>query len=255
MILRRVIQHVKEQNWTAIAIDFVIVVIGVFVGIQVSNWNAERGDRAAEAQYLVAMKEDVDYSIGKLEDLLRQLEQQQASRKALFEYATGPDAAIAPADRDRMVLHGLFQLPMIDISDVTFETLKSSGRLALVRSPVLVSELQSLSAKVAGALRSQADEIQVTYLFSDPLLVEHVDMAGVFRHPNLNGRTSVPWLGEAPADPVAPQVMKSRRFANVLLYRTFFTDARLDNARGMLEQHRRIAKLIQARQDELGAGR
>ena len=28
MILRRVIQHVKKQEWTAIALDFVIVVFG-----------------------------------------------------------------------------------------------------------------------------------------------------------------------------------------------------------------------------------
>ena len=39
MLLRRVIEHVNAQNWTAIALDFVIVVVGVFIGIQVSNWN------------------------------------------------------------------------------------------------------------------------------------------------------------------------------------------------------------------------
>ena len=35
MILRRVTEHVKAQNWFAVAIDFVIVVVGVFIGIQV----------------------------------------------------------------------------------------------------------------------------------------------------------------------------------------------------------------------------
>jgi hypothetical protein len=45
MLLRRVIDHVREQNWTAIAIDFVIVVIGVFVGIQVANLNEARVER------------------------------------------------------------------------------------------------------------------------------------------------------------------------------------------------------------------
>ena len=29
MLLHRVTEHVREQNWTAIAIDFVIVVLGV----------------------------------------------------------------------------------------------------------------------------------------------------------------------------------------------------------------------------------
>lgn len=42
MLLRRVIDHVEAQNWTAILIDFVIVVVGVFIGIQVSNWNDDR---------------------------------------------------------------------------------------------------------------------------------------------------------------------------------------------------------------------
>ncbi len=42
MILRSLTEHVKAQNWFAVAIDFVIVVVGVFVGIQVSNWNAAR---------------------------------------------------------------------------------------------------------------------------------------------------------------------------------------------------------------------
>lgn len=45
MILRRITEHVKAQNWFAVAIDFVIV--GVFIGIQVSNWNAARADQGA----------------------------------------------------------------------------------------------------------------------------------------------------------------------------------------------------------------
>lgn len=49
MILRRVIEHFRKQEWTAIFLDFVIVVVGVFVGLQVSNWNAER-QRAARAE-------------------------------------------------------------------------------------------------------------------------------------------------------------------------------------------------------------
>ncbi|MEX0644258.1 MAG: hypothetical protein WD076_03050 [Parvularculaceae bacterium] len=40
MSLRRVIAHFRKQEWTAIALDFLIVVVGVFVGLQVTNWNA-----------------------------------------------------------------------------------------------------------------------------------------------------------------------------------------------------------------------
>jgi len=51
MILRRVIDHFRKQEWTAIGIDFVIVVLGVFVATQVSNWNATRVERE-HASYL-----------------------------------------------------------------------------------------------------------------------------------------------------------------------------------------------------------
>ena len=46
MILRRLTENLRLQNWTAISIEFVIVVIGVFVGTQVSNWNQERLERS-----------------------------------------------------------------------------------------------------------------------------------------------------------------------------------------------------------------
>ena len=45
MILRRVAYHLKEQNWTAIAIEFVLLVLGVFLGITAANWNQERQAR------------------------------------------------------------------------------------------------------------------------------------------------------------------------------------------------------------------
>lgn len=31
MLLRRITQHVKDQNWTAVALDFCIIVIGIRV--------------------------------------------------------------------------------------------------------------------------------------------------------------------------------------------------------------------------------
>lgn len=59
MLLRRITKHVKDQNWTAVGIDFFIVVVGVFIGIQVANWNDERGERALEAIYVERLHEEV----------------------------------------------------------------------------------------------------------------------------------------------------------------------------------------------------
>jgi hypothetical protein len=51
MLLRRMTQHVRDQNWFAVGLDFVIVVFGVFIGLQVQNWTTEQGRRQLELRY------------------------------------------------------------------------------------------------------------------------------------------------------------------------------------------------------------
>ena len=59
MILRRLTENLRAQNWTAITIEFAIVVIGVFVGTQVSNWNQERLERLATSKMLDQLRPEI----------------------------------------------------------------------------------------------------------------------------------------------------------------------------------------------------
>lgn len=45
MILRRFTQHIKEQNWFAIGLDVIVVIVGIFLGMQVTEWNEERKEK------------------------------------------------------------------------------------------------------------------------------------------------------------------------------------------------------------------
>lgn len=45
MILRRLATNFRAQNWTAISIEFVLLVTGVFLGLQASNWNQDRQEK------------------------------------------------------------------------------------------------------------------------------------------------------------------------------------------------------------------
>lgn len=60
MILRRLTANLKAQNWTAITIDFLIVVIGVFLGIQASNWNQARLEKRETAHLLKRIEPEID---------------------------------------------------------------------------------------------------------------------------------------------------------------------------------------------------
>ena len=59
MIMRRLAANLREQNWTAIAIEFVLLVLGVFLGIQVANWNADRETKQKSAVFTERLKADL----------------------------------------------------------------------------------------------------------------------------------------------------------------------------------------------------
>jgi hypothetical protein len=59
MNLRRLMEHVHKLEWTAIGIELVIVISGVFIGMQVSNWNVEREARQRGALFAERLKADL----------------------------------------------------------------------------------------------------------------------------------------------------------------------------------------------------
>ena len=56
MIFKRAIANLRAQNWMAISIEVVIVIVGVFIGTQVSNWNAERLEKRETQRMLSQLK-------------------------------------------------------------------------------------------------------------------------------------------------------------------------------------------------------
>lgn len=59
MILRRLSNSLRNQDWATVLIEIVIVVVGVFLGIQASNWNEAREKRASEHEYLERLHNDI----------------------------------------------------------------------------------------------------------------------------------------------------------------------------------------------------
>ena len=90
MLLRRVASHVSNQNWTAIAIDFVIVVFGVFIGIQVSNWNDERQREQTAQVYVERIRQDLQVNLADLRERLAYFSQVRTSALGALEALDRP---------------------------------------------------------------------------------------------------------------------------------------------------------------------
>ena len=60
MRLRSLTKHIREQNWFAVALDFLIVVVGILIAFQITNWSEARGERKQEHVWLTRLNGDFD---------------------------------------------------------------------------------------------------------------------------------------------------------------------------------------------------
>ncbi|MDX1455820.1 MAG: DUF6090 family protein, partial [Gammaproteobacteria bacterium] len=67
MFLHRIANALRKQDWTTVAIEFVIVVVGVFIGVQVSNWNADQQELRNAESYQARIIDDVRTDIDTLD--------------------------------------------------------------------------------------------------------------------------------------------------------------------------------------------
>ncbi len=143
MLLRRMIEHVRTQNWTAVILDFVIVVAGVFIGIQVANWNDARRDRVLEGIYLERLHDEAFAGLnGFLETTdiayTRRRNMMHSAYQAVFSGAEeieplSPDECNAIANTHSIIAFP-HQFP-------TLEELNSSGRFSIIQDRELRDQL------------------------------------------------------------------------------------------------------------------
>jgi len=169
MILRRVIQHVKEQNWTAIAIDFAIVVIGVFVGIQVSNWNAARVEQRDARDALQRLEEDLRLTIRQAESSIAFMTESQRYADLVFDRLR--ECRLPEGDRDAFAT-GLYRLGKLSAGRLvrtTFDELRESGRLGLIGNIELRTALNDAvrgqeSQDIVFRMMAARTEAQIAYI-------------------------------------------------------------------------------------------
>ena len=141
MILRRVIEHFRKQEWTAIFLDFVIVVAGVFVGMQVNNWNAARVDRARAQEYLQRIGADLDADIATYNDRLAFWRRVADYGAKGLDYAETGDAKGASQWSLLLAYFQSSQVAEYFTTQTTYDELTSAGEIGLIADSGLRNDL------------------------------------------------------------------------------------------------------------------
>ena len=141
MILRRLATSIRKQDWFAVVIETLIVVMGVFLGLQANNWNDTRLDRSVERATLIRLYEDIEESIAGQRRDIGFLEQQLADQAVVLKALD--DCAVAPDD-DMTVQRGIATLGWLNPPRLyrrTIDELISSGRTDMIESNEIVDAL------------------------------------------------------------------------------------------------------------------
>lgn len=62
MVIRRIREHGAEHNWFAVGVDLAIVVVGVLIATQVSNWNEARLEAEQGLSYRARLVDELDFN-------------------------------------------------------------------------------------------------------------------------------------------------------------------------------------------------
>jgi hypothetical protein len=141
MILRRLAQSLREQNWATITIEFVLLVVGVFLGIQAANWNERRAEDVKAQAYLarihINLQADLQ-SIERRETLWRQV---LVYGKGAIRYAETGELVEGSAWKTVLAFYQASQLWQWVTSDSTYQEMRSGGELGLIRDQGLRDRL------------------------------------------------------------------------------------------------------------------
>jgi hypothetical protein len=108
MVSRRIREHVASHNWFAVGVDLAIVVAGVFLGMQVNNWNQARVENEQARDYRRRLISELDFNARQYSEQAHYFRQVRAN--GIAAVAALDDPSVPAAD----LLIYAYQLSQMD---------------------------------------------------------------------------------------------------------------------------------------------
>jgi len=140
MILRRVTKHVKDQNWFAVVLDFFIVVAGILIAFQITNWNEARSSRQLESEYLALLARDIKAIEVTLSEQIAEEQQVVTNAQNALKKINNRHAGFNPLDMGQSLILTFGRRTLILDSPV-FSEMKSAGHLTLIKDAALQNRI------------------------------------------------------------------------------------------------------------------
>lgn len=150
MLLRRVTQHIKKQDWFAVFLDFLIVVIGIFIGLQVTEWHKSIESQKLTEQYQVRILNDFKGSIEMNNVFIKRLDNKVTMINEVVDLIES-NIEFNPEQHGEMLYSGLsrtYYAWTFSANVTTLEEMISSGTFSYLEDKKLKQLLLSLKGVI-----------------------------------------------------------------------------------------------------------
>jgi len=135
MVLIRFTRSIRNQDWFAVAVELLVLIIGVFLGLQVNNWNEARLEDRQSAEYTERLLADLRVEAWNYDSMVTYLGEVLSNADRALEVLEGSSVV----SNEQLLIYAYRATQYTDgvRRRATFDELTSTGNIGLIRDPFL----------------------------------------------------------------------------------------------------------------------
>ena len=161
MILHRVATAIKEQNWFTVALEILIVVVGIYAGLQADAWMSTQQDHALEIEYLERLVADMEESIAAQRNNIQTLDDEVAAIDYVAQIQRS--GTFDGVDEERLIkgLNSVGWVAPLTTNMITIRELQSTGKISLIRDVSIRMAIGQFERSYANAVFSASQNVSL----------------------------------------------------------------------------------------------
>ncbi len=141
MILQKLASAIRRQDWFQVVIEVLIVIIGIFLGLQVQSWNEQRMERVEEAEYIARLHDDFTESVVTNDFNVQNATNQWEDGKKVITMLERCELPYEERDLFARGFHGAGKFLPIILNTTTIDELNSTGKYQVIQNVGLRKEI------------------------------------------------------------------------------------------------------------------
>lgn len=233
MILRTLKKRIKEQNWFAVILEVIMVILGVTLAFQINSWNENRKDRIAEEHILNGLYHEFLAAEKEITADMKSRNHYIRTQRVIEQIRLNHSQV--PLDSVRQIVENLASYRYYTPTHPILQDLQTSGRFDLIESAEVRDQLSSYLQEKDRLAVIEERERSFVANYIEPYLTKHLDLL------QLN---SDDLKAESDQYRIFIEMTYGQEFGSLLFYKTKRTSSALSYSQRVLDLIKSLQVLL-----------